>query len=295
MIRGAGSIAIALPWLEIMGRAGPGRAARRAGPPLRGRVPAGRHGAVDSTRPPAARPRSPWARSCSRSRRCRSKLLVLDGLDMKSAVGEQHQAGIVALLTGTPQKDGGSGYAAGPVDRSGDRHAASPRGKKPRASIQMAVRWATGKSKGRLHPINVAQLRGQRHLQPHPAAPGPGADLRRPVRHARRRRATRGRGAPRRASSRSSTTSAGATQTLAARLGAADRQKLEQHLTKIREIERGLGTPARPGPCRRRACQAPGAGRHLGLQPAHRPQLRRQRQRSSTPAPTPPSPRSAST
>jgi hypothetical protein len=31
-------------------------------------------------------------------------------------------------------------------------------------------------------------------------------------------------------------------QTLSSRLGAADRQKLEQHLTKIRELERGLAT-----------------------------------------------------
>ena len=31
----------------------------------------------------------------------KSRLLILDGIDMKSAVGEQHQAGIIALLTGT--------------------------------------------------------------------------------------------------------------------------------------------------------------------------------------------------
>jgi hypothetical protein len=48
------------------------RTGRRAGPPLRGGVPARGHGAGRSTRPPAARPPSPWAPSSSRSNPCRA-------------------------------------------------------------------------------------------------------------------------------------------------------------------------------------------------------------------------------
>jgi Protein of unknown function (DUF1552) len=257
VIRGAGSIAIALPWLEIMERKA--RAAAPAGPARRfvgvfqpgGTVrpkytPTGTETAF--TVGPILRPLTPM----------QDRLLVLDGLDMKSAVGEQHQSGIVALLTGTPQKNGGSGYAAGPsIDQVIATRISA--GKKPRASIQLAVRWATGRSKGRLHPINVLSFEDNATFNPIPprldpqqifsdlfgtAMPGQGGDP------AAEGRLTRKRSILDHVGKRY--------QTLAARLGMADRQKLEQHLSKLRELERTLGTPGMgPMPMPPGACQAP--------------------------------------
>ena len=85
----------------------------------------------------------------------KSKLLVLEGLAMRSAQGEQHQAGIVAWLTGSVQDRSPRGYSLFP---SIDQLIATriSRGKKPKASLQMAIRWATGSSKGLLSPINCA-------------------------------------------------------------------------------------------------------------------------------------------
>src|SRR5688572_23590137 len=97
VLRGAGSVAIALPWLEAMSP----RRARAAPPP----GPARRFVAVyqpggtvrdrytptgtetSFTMSPILKPLEPL----------QSRLLVIDGLDMHSAIGEQHQAGIVAL------------------------------------------------------------------------------------------------------------------------------------------------------------------------------------------------------
>ena len=159
VLRGAGGIAIALPWLEIMGTA---RTARAADPAKRfvtvytpgGTViddgagnnrwrPTGSE--TDFTLSPILAPLEP----------IRSKLLVMDGLRMASAVGEQHQAGIIAWLTGTTQ--GADGYSGGP---SIDQVIASRLAAKgySRKSIQLAVRWGTGKSHGLLHPINAATL-----------------------------------------------------------------------------------------------------------------------------------------
>src|SRR4051812_2162247 len=109
LIRGAGSVALALPWLEAMG---PERRARAATTPARflavfqpgGTVrprytPTGTE--TEFTLGPILAPLAPL----------QDQLIVVDGLDLKSAVGEQHQSGIVALLTGTPQSDDRSGYA----------------------------------------------------------------------------------------------------------------------------------------------------------------------------------------
>jgi hypothetical protein len=252
VLRGAGSIAIALPWLEAMeGRA---RAAAPAGPARRfvavfqpgGTVrnkytPTGSETAF--TMGPILKPLEPL----------QSRLLVIDGLDLASAVGEQHQAGIVALLTGTPQKDGGSGYAAGPsIDQVIATRISA--GKKSRASVQLAVRWATGRSKGRLHPINALSYEDNGTFNPIPPRLDPvqifsdlfGTSTPEPG----------GAPDPKRARQRSILDHVGRRyQALAMRLGAGDRQKLEQHLTKLRELERGLMDPVPGmGPV---ACKAP--------------------------------------
>jgi len=243
LLRGAGSVAIALPWLEAMSP----RRARAAPPPGPARrfvgvyqpggtvreryTPTGTETAF--TMGPILKPLEPL----------QSRLLVIDGLDMQSAIGEQHQAGIVALLTGTPQKGGDAGYATGPsIDQVIATRISA--GKKPRASIQLAIRWATGRSKGLLHAINClsfednarfnpipprldpAQMFGDLFGQIGPGTGGPDPRIRRKksiLDYVDRRYTT-----------------------LSARLGPSDRQKLEQHLTKIREIERGLMTGPEP-------------------------------------------------
>ena len=145
VIRGAGSIAIALPWLEIMGespraRAEP-QAARRfiavyqPGGTVRDQyTPTGSEDAPLLS--PILAPLQPILD--------KKKLLVVDGLDMECAVGEQHQAGIIGWLTGANQADGGSGYALGPsVDQviASRLQAEEPRARK---SIEIAVRWPSG-------------------------------------------------------------------------------------------------------------------------------------------------------
>jgi hypothetical protein len=253
LIRGAGSIAIALPWLEIMGQ---GRRAQAAAPPgparrflgvfqpggtVRARyTPTGSETAF--TLGPILRPLAPL----------RDRLLVVDGLDLKSAIGEQHQSGIVALLTGTPQRDGGSGYAGGPsIDQVIATRISA--GKKPRASIQLAVRWATGRSKGRLHPINALNYEDNATFNPIPPRLDPQQIF----------RDLFGALDPGLASARLERRKsildfvdrryAG----LSARLGARDRQKLEQHLTKIRELERSLTSMPGPGGGPPATCRAP--------------------------------------
>src|SRR5689334_4084957 len=100
VLRGAGSIAIALPWLEAMKPEGEAWAATS--------TPAQRFVAVYQ---PGGTVRDKWVPTGTETAPVLSpilaplqpmmkKLLIVDNLDMKSAVGEQHQAGIIALLTG---------------------------------------------------------------------------------------------------------------------------------------------------------------------------------------------------
>ena len=213
-----------------------------------------------------------------------TRSLVLDGLDMKSAVGEQHQAGIIALA---------------------DRHARRPRSQQrlrqggPSIDQVIATRISAGKrqaeprtwpcagpparSHGRVIPINVANFEDNATFDPS------------------RRAWTRWRSA-RTCSARSTGRRDGARwrresildfvdrryAALAARLGAADRQKLEQHLDQ----DARASSSGSAAPCR--ALRGAGPGRHVGLQPRERPELGRRRQRSTICRPTPPSPRSAS-
>ena len=253
VLRGAGGIAIALPWLEIMGTA---RTARAADPAKRfvtvytpgGTViddgagnnrwrPTGSE--TDFTLSPILAPLEP----------IRSKLLVMDGLRMASAVGEQHQAGIIAWLTGTTQ--GADGYSGGP---SIDQVIASRLAAKgySRKSIQLAVRWGTGKSHGLLHPINAANYEDNETFDPIPPrldpqeifdsffgtldpTTGPDAALR----IARKKSILDF--VDRRYDS------------LAQGLGAADKQKIDQHLTKLRELEQALDNGVVAGD----VCQVP--------------------------------------
>ncbi|OQX67699.1 MAG: hypothetical protein B6A08_13940 [Sorangiineae bacterium NIC37A_2] len=233
LLRGAGSIAIALPWLEAMGDVRTAHAqsmpARRfiavyqpGGTVLDKWHPGGNGGALQLT--PILSPLE----------EVKDELLVLSGLDMKCAQGEQHQAGIVGLLTGMAQGQSGR-YVTGP---SLDQVIASVASQgKNRKSIEIAVRWATGKSHGLLHPINSMTFADDGKASPIPpridpqsifdtlfGSAGPDGDAAKQLARKKsildfldRRYVT-----------------------LSQKLGAQDRSKLEEHLDRIRDMEKGL-------------------------------------------------------
>src|SRR6478735_8548565 len=153
VLRGAGSIAIALPWLEIMREE---RAAHAAGAPAKrfiGVYTPGGTVHAESGNPSVAEQWSPTGTETNFELSpiltpyapVKSQLLVLDAIDMKSAVGEQLQSGMIAWLTWTQQASFG-GYASGAsIDQvlssrlsTGDAS----------SSLELAVRWGTGKARG---------------------------------------------------------------------------------------------------------------------------------------------------
>jgi hypothetical protein len=249
VLRGAGSIAIALPWLEIMQ---PERQARAQAAP----ATAQRFISVYTPGGSVIQPVNRWSPTGTETapvlspilaplEPVKNRLLVVDGLQMASAVGEQHQAGIIALLTGTRQNmppangaiPGQNSYAQGPsIDQviANRLQAATPRSRK---SIELAVRWATGKSHGLISPLNALNFEDNARFSPIPPRLDPvqifsdlfgtlpgGVDA---VAIAARKTSILDYVDRRYAS-------------LSTRLGARDRQKIDQHLTKIREIEQSL-------------------------------------------------------
>ncbi|WP_437568389.1 DUF1552 domain-containing protein [Sorangium sp. So ce542] len=249
MLRGAGAIAVALPWLEIMGTERPARAqpapARRF---LAVYTPGGT--VIDRWRPTGTETSFTLGPILAPLAPVQDRLLVVDGLDMKSARGEQHQAGIIAWLTGTSQEGANNGgYGKGPsIDQVIAARISA--GQKAKASIQIALRWATGKSHGLMSPMNVVNFEDTAPYSPIPprldpveiftelfGTLNPGASDDAALRLARKRSIL--------------DFLDGRYAALSARLGAADKQKIDQHLTKIREIEQSLGTtPAAAGACR---------------------------------------------
>ncbi len=245
VLRGAGSIAIGLPWLECMedvkAQSAPATAQRFIGVYQPGGT------VIDKWRPTGTEMAPVLSPILSPLEPVKNKLLIIDGLEMKSAVGEQHQAGIIAFLTGTIQTAARSNYSGGP---SIDQVIASKISKniKPISSLQVAVRWATGKSKGRLHPINALNFEDNSSFSPIPPrlVPGdiwnelfgnlepstPGTDL-----LVERKKSILDFVDKKYVS-------------LSMRMGARDKLKLEEHLDKIREIENGLmTTPPPTGMC----------------------------------------------
>ncbi|MEO8180294.1 MAG: DUF1552 domain-containing protein [Deltaproteobacteria bacterium] len=237
VLRGAGSIAIALPWLEIMeperrAQAAPATARRflavyqPGGSVLERWRPAGTE--TSFTLSPILAPLEP----------VKSRIVVLDGIDMKSAVGEQNQAGMIALLSGTPQATLGTGYAQGP---SLDQVLATRlRGARRFPSLSLAVRWATGKSHGSLHPINALNFEDNATFSPMPPRLDPQAIFSELF-------GSLGRADD--AWDRSILDSVLSRYTaLQTRLGAADRARLDAHIEQLRALERRLGTVVRCAP-----------------------------------------------
>src|SRR6478735_2026778 len=244
VLRGAGTIAIALPWLEIMREERPARA---AGAPAKRFIgvytPGGTVHAVPASNIPEQWSPSGTETDFELSRiltpyePVKSQLLVLDGIDMKSAAGEQQQSGLIAWLTGAAQKSSGgaSSFATGPsIDQVLSSRLSAGR---PLSSLELAVRWGTGRMHGRATPMGVVSFANDAPFTPRPPLLDPAAiwntlfgslgDAPRTnwdesiLDYVDQRYAK-----------------------LSARLGAADKQRIDQHLTAIRELERGLAQTA---------------------------------------------------
>jgi hypothetical protein len=247
VIRGAGTIAIGLPWLECMedevkAQTAPSTAQRFVAVYQPGGT------VIDKWRPTGSEDAPVYGSILAPLEPVKDKVLIVDGLDMKSAVGEQHQAGIIGFLTGAVQgvAQKYSASRAGAENASIDQIIASKisKGIKPMSSLQIAVRWATGKSHGLLHPINAMNFEDTTTNAPMPPRLEPSEIW----------TALFGSLMP--------TTPAVDTAllrkksildfvdkryaALSARVSATDRIKIEDHLDKIRQIENGLTTTGQP-------------------------------------------------
>lgn len=135
VLRGAGSVAIALPWLEVME---PLKSSRAAEPAARRFVAVYTPGGtvLENWTPEASslEKLSPILDPLSS---VKNKLTVLQGLTMKAAQGEQLQAGMIAWLTGCAQLRNGEAIP----NASLDQVLATKLGS---SVLYQAVRWATG-------------------------------------------------------------------------------------------------------------------------------------------------------
>jgi hypothetical protein len=240
VLRGAGGVAIALPWLEIMGG---GRESHAQGAPARRFLAVFNPGGtvLEKWTPVGGESDFTLSPILSPFEAVRDALLVLNGIDMKSAVGEQHAAGMAAWLTGTEATQ--AGYATGPsIDQL-----LAPRlsAGQTLASLELAVRWGTGKCRGRVSPWDVVNFSDDEAFTPIAPRIDPplifsqlfGGDG----------------GTESNAAWERSVLDAvgGRYARLAARLGAADKQRLEQHLSAIRDLEKALANGEGPfGLCR---------------------------------------------
>lgn len=256
MLRGAGGIAIALPWLEIMDTPRAHALAAPASPAKRflavytpgGAVIDDQKG-VNKWRPTGSEMAPVLSPILAPLEPIKNKLLVLSGLDMSSKKGEQHQAGIIAWMTGTAQLNappagglpGTNSYASGP---SVDQRIATliSKGKKKFPSIEMAVRWGTGKAHGLLSPISCANFEDS--MKASPIAPrvdpvqifkdlfgaGLGGDTTQDPATLRKKSIL--------------DHVLDEYSALLPKLGQTDRMTLQQHVDKLRDIENGLSAVA---------------------------------------------------
>jgi hypothetical protein len=233
VLRGAGGVAVALPWLEIMA---PERAAHAQAGPAKHLVTVFTPGGtvLDNWRPvdlvaednfkfgPILQPLAPH----------QQRVLGFSGVDLavwKFLSGEQNQSGLVGWLTGIAQPGAGK-YSTGPsIDQ-----VLAPRLSKglERASLQLAVRWGTGKSHGLPHPINIASYADDGLATPIVPLLDPQVVW----------QTLFGTRQPQDDGWDKSMLDAVAERysRLRDRVGKADRERLEQHLTKVRELEKEL-------------------------------------------------------
>jgi hypothetical protein len=262
-LRGAGSIAIALPWLELMHDE---RLAKAGAAPARrflavftpgGTVHQDQNGVDkwsptgtehDFTLSPILKPLAP----------VQERVIVFDGVSMKSANGDQQQAGMAAWLTGRAQSMGSGSYPLGPsIDQVLAKTISAG---KAISSLELAVRWGTGKSFGRATAFDLVNFRDDASFTPivpridpaaiwaelfgslNPAA-GSARNWDKSILDYVDRRYTG----------------------LASRIGAADKQRIEEHLSRIRELEQGLSTVAVSGCVSPQQVNTSGYDPQLGL------------------------------
>jgi hypothetical protein len=228
VLRGAGSVALALPWLEAMT---PEKPAQAAAPPAKRFIGVYTPGGtvLENWRPTGTETAFTLSKILQPLAPVQGRILVVDGVDMTCAVGEQNQAGLIGLLTGTSQSGSVMNFASGP---SVDQVLASRLSKGLRLpSLEMALRWGTGKAHGLVSPIDILSFADTPSFAPIP----PRLD---PVKIWQELFGA----AP-------TTTRAQLWDKsildavsdryakLSKRLGAADRRRLDAHATRIRELE----------------------------------------------------------
>jgi len=162
VLRGVGSVAIALPWLEIMT---PERTARAEPFPATRFVAVFTPGGtvLDKWRPTGGETSFALSPILQPLESVKERLLIVDGVDMASAVGDQDAAGSIAWLTGTPQIGSPTGFAGGPsIDQSLARQLS---GGPLLNSLELGVRWGTGKTRGLPSPANIVNFDEHVHHQ----------------------------------------------------------------------------------------------------------------------------------
>lgn len=228
VLRGAGSIAIALPWLEAMV---PERPAHAASAPAKRFIgiytPGGT--VMDNWRPEGSEENFTLGPILQPLEAMKPRVLVVDGIDMTCARGEQNQAGLIGLWTGTSQLGSPNDFASGP---SIDQVLAPRLSRGQRiASLPLALRWGTGKAHGLPCPFDIANFADTPTWDPIVPRLDPALVWQElfgtvaPV-------------SPQNAWNSSILDAVGRRYAkLAQRLGAADRARLEQHLAQIRDLE----------------------------------------------------------
>ncbi len=229
VLRGAGSVAIALPWLEIMA---PEQAAHARALPARKFVAVFTPGGsvLEDWRPTGSEASFELGPILKPLEAVRDKLLILSGVDMPSKRGEQNQAGLIAWLTATAQSDV-SQFATGP---SIDQVLAKSLSQGQRiTSLEVAVRWGTGKARGLVSPIDIANFADDPTFTP----VAPRLD---PVKIWQELFGELPAPDPWDKSILDAVTQR--FHSLEQRLGTADRARLDAHLTRLRELELRLAT-----------------------------------------------------
>ncbi|MEO6603890.1 MAG: DUF1552 domain-containing protein, partial [Polyangiaceae bacterium] len=252
MLKGVGSVAIALPWLEIMADERRAQAQSATGVPLKRFFtvyqPGGavRQGTVgDKYTPTGTETAFTLSPVLMPLAAYQNRLLIVDGTNLtcgdQTKYGvEQHQGGEVGWLTGGIQK--GAGNYLAPNSPSIDQVLALKlcTGKPILGGLQFAIRWATGKSHGKTSPINAMNFDNNGPLGPQldpqlifknlfgssTGGTGTGMGMGPDILTARRKSVLDY--VDKKYAS------------LDAKLGAADRARLDQHLTQIRQLETQL-------------------------------------------------------
>jgi hypothetical protein len=244
VLRGLGSIAIGLPWLECMTTDKEAHA--QSATPARRFIAVYQPGGtvIDRFTPTGSEDAPVLSPILSPLESVKSKINVVLGLngDLK---GEQHQKGICGLLTGMDQHNALPGeYPRGPsIDQVLATRILTGM---PIKSLELAIRWATGKSHGRIHAINSMNFEDNSNFTPIAPRVDPqaiwdelfGSISGEPQTNVEAIRILRKKSILDFVDRRYAA--------LSERLGVDDRARLEDHLTKIRDIERGLVPPETP-------------------------------------------------